>query len=260
MAQPLFRWRMGRAAAGQGIYAGIARFGRERRDFVASVLEEVRSRGPLTAGELAAGARGEGGWWGWGEGQVGPRVPVLGRAGHHRHPPGLRAGLRPCPSVVAPGRFSICRRLIRRRRSANCCVAPPGPWASPPPAICATTSALDDGGCERVWPSWPRLGDLLPVAVEGWFEARLAGSGGTAAAANRGAVRCCRRSIRWSLSAREPSGCSTSATESRSTRPHTSETHGYYVLPFLFRDRLGGAGRSQKRPQGGLPAGSANTP
>ena len=37
--QPLFRWRMERAARGEGIYGGRARFGRERPDFI----DEVRA-------------------------------------------------------------------------------------------------------------------------------------------------------------------------------------------------------------------------
>src|SRR5262249_19143250 len=45
--QPLFRWRMARAEQGQGIWSGIARFGRDRRAYVDEVLRAVASRGPL---------------------------------------------------------------------------------------------------------------------------------------------------------------------------------------------------------------------
>ena len=77
---PLFRWRMARAGSLEQIYAGLARFVRDRRAYVDSVLAEVAERGPLRASELtssgvdrAPGATpGDapslprtGGWWGW---------------------------------------------------------------------------------------------------------------------------------------------------------------------------------------------------
>ncbi len=66
-AQPLFRWRMQDAHDGVGTWKGIARFLRERREFVDRVLDEIRDRGPLSASELDLGHKGEGGWWGWSE-------------------------------------------------------------------------------------------------------------------------------------------------------------------------------------------------
>ncbi len=66
---PLFRWRMERAARGEGIYGGLARFGRERPDFIAAVLAQVEARGPLSARELEEGGRGAGSWWGWSDGK-----------------------------------------------------------------------------------------------------------------------------------------------------------------------------------------------
>jgi uncharacterized protein YcaQ len=65
--QPLFRWRMADAHDGVGVWKGVARFLRERRDFVDRVLAEIRARGPLAASELDMGHKGEGGWWGWSE-------------------------------------------------------------------------------------------------------------------------------------------------------------------------------------------------
>ena len=61
----LFRWRMARAEAGVGVYSGLARFGREKRSLVEHVLDEIARRGPMSAGELEAGEKGAGGWWGW---------------------------------------------------------------------------------------------------------------------------------------------------------------------------------------------------
>lgn len=61
---PLMQWRMERAARGDGIYNGLAAFGRERRDFVEAIFQEVSTRGPLAASDID-GHKGSGGWWGW---------------------------------------------------------------------------------------------------------------------------------------------------------------------------------------------------
>ena len=62
---PLFRWRMEDARRGAGVWKGVAGFLRERRDLVDRALEEVRDRGPISAGELELGEKRQGGWWGW---------------------------------------------------------------------------------------------------------------------------------------------------------------------------------------------------
>jgi uncharacterized protein YcaQ len=67
--QPLFRWRMQRAASLEQIYLGLAKFVRARRSYVDSVLAEVATRGPLRAGELTASTPRKGGWWGWSDGK-----------------------------------------------------------------------------------------------------------------------------------------------------------------------------------------------
>jgi len=67
--QPLFRWRMERAARGEGTYGGLARFGREKRAFIEEVRREIEVRGPIGAGELSIGGKGQGSWWGWSDGK-----------------------------------------------------------------------------------------------------------------------------------------------------------------------------------------------
>jgi uncharacterized protein len=66
---PHFRWRMARAARGEGIYGGLARFGKEKRAFIEEVRKEIATRGPMGAGELSGGGKGQGSWWGWSDGK-----------------------------------------------------------------------------------------------------------------------------------------------------------------------------------------------
>ncbi|WP_298163160.1 winged helix-turn-helix domain-containing protein [Brevundimonas sp.] len=67
--QPLMRWRMERARDGHGIWTGLNRFGRERRDYIDGVLTEIERRGPVTGADFAAGPRGKPGWWEWSDGK-----------------------------------------------------------------------------------------------------------------------------------------------------------------------------------------------
>ena len=68
--QPLFRWRMGDASV--DAWGGMRRIARERPDFLKRILVDVRERGPISAGDLAAAHSGEkpkkkGPWWDWDE-------------------------------------------------------------------------------------------------------------------------------------------------------------------------------------------------
>lgn len=61
---PLMAWRMKKAAAGEGIYKGLAEFGRQEKTFIGKVLNVVGEKGPLSASELGKGGA-KGPWWGW---------------------------------------------------------------------------------------------------------------------------------------------------------------------------------------------------
>ncbi|PVZ09225.1 MULTISPECIES: winged helix-turn-helix domain-containing protein [unclassified Pseudomonas] len=65
--QPALRWRHACAARGEGIYQGLARFGRERREVLDRVLDQVASRGALPAGALNTREGKAGPWWDWSE-------------------------------------------------------------------------------------------------------------------------------------------------------------------------------------------------
>lgn len=65
---PLLRWRMERARDG-AMWTGLARFGREKRDYIDGVLAEIERRGPVTGADFSEGPRGAPGWWSWSDGK-----------------------------------------------------------------------------------------------------------------------------------------------------------------------------------------------
>jgi uncharacterized protein YcaQ len=67
--QPLLRWRMARARAGEGVWSGLAAFGRERLAYIDAVLARIEQDGPVTGGDFAEGPRGAPGWWSWSDGK-----------------------------------------------------------------------------------------------------------------------------------------------------------------------------------------------
>jgi uncharacterized protein YcaQ len=62
---PLFRHRME-----QQSHWGLQHFADNSRDYVDSVLEEVRTHGPIPVGDLSEPGQRVGSWWGWGEGKL----------------------------------------------------------------------------------------------------------------------------------------------------------------------------------------------
>ncbi len=60
--QPLLRWRTRRAAEGE-TWANLTAMAAERAEYVATVLDEVGRRGPVTAAELSDPRPRQGEWW-----------------------------------------------------------------------------------------------------------------------------------------------------------------------------------------------------
>lgn len=63
--QPLLRWRMARAAAGEEGWGRTRRVLQEHPQFVEHVLRRIRDEGPSSAGDLHVGERPAGPWWDW---------------------------------------------------------------------------------------------------------------------------------------------------------------------------------------------------
>ncbi len=65
--QPLFRWRMARARAGE-TWTGLAIFRRDQSDFIDAVLKRIERDGPVTGGDFAEAPHAVG-WWNWSRGK-----------------------------------------------------------------------------------------------------------------------------------------------------------------------------------------------
>ena len=88
--QPLLRWRMARAAAGEGTWSGIARLATERPELIEGIYRRVRDEGPMGVSGLEQRQR-TGPWWGWSEGKIAlewlfwtGRLTAAGRRGFER--------------------------------------------------------------------------------------------------------------------------------------------------------------------------------
>lgn len=66
---PLFRWRMDDARNGIGTWGGLKRYATTHKDLVKGVLDQLAERGPLGASELIDGGKSQGAWWGWSQGK-----------------------------------------------------------------------------------------------------------------------------------------------------------------------------------------------
>jgi uncharacterized protein YcaQ len=164
--QPLFRWRMARAEAGEQ-WGGLARFGRERRDYIDNILAEIEQRGPVTGADFATGPRGQPGWWSWSDGKRALEwlfwagyVTTKTRRGFERV---YDITERALPSAVVnaptPDEDEAIRELVRRSALAM---------------GVATEADLRDyfrlplEHARRAVRELVEAGELTPVSVEGW--------------------------------------------------------------------------------------------
>lgn len=233
---PLLRWRMRRAANGQGIYRELATFGRERRDVLDRVLQAVDERGALGAGSLTTRTEKAGPWWDWSAEKLAlewlfaaGEVTVAGRRGFERLYD-LPQRVIPAEQLNHPGldEAEAQRRLLLHSADA---------------LGVATEKDLRDyyrldaaDGKKRI-AELVEAGELLPVAVEGWRQVAYC----------RGEAKIPRR-IRHStlLSPFDSLIWERDRTERlfgfryrlEIYTPPAKRVYGYYVLPFLHHERL----------------------
>jgi uncharacterized protein YcaQ len=236
-SQPLFRWRMQDAHDGVGTWKGIARFLRERRDFVDKVLNEIGTRGPLAASELEMGHKGEGGWWGWSEAKRAVEclfwtgeLTTATRRGTFERVYGLPEKVLPAAvlDTPTPPREDAQRELYRRAIRAM---------------GIATSKDLRDyfrmpvEGAKARMAELVEAGEMIPVSVKGWKEpAFLDPAARWPRRVEASALLSPFDNLIWFRERAERMFAVRYRIEIYT--PAEKRTHGYYVLPFLEGDAL----------------------
>jgi uncharacterized protein YcaQ len=230
--QPLLRWRMEDARQGVGVWKGVARFLAEHRPFIDKALAAIHERGPLSAGELELGERGQGGWWGWSEAKRATEclfwageLTTATRRGTFERVYGLPEDVLPKAvwSAPTPSRAQAHRVLLRRAAAAM---------------GVATERDLRDyfrmgvADARQGVADLVEAGDLTPVAVQGWDQPAYLASGARRprkVVAN--ALLSPFDNLIWFRERAERLFDVRIRLEIYT--PAAKRTHGYYVLPFL---------------------------
>lgn len=235
--QPLFRWRMERARRGEGIYTGLAQFGRERADLIEAVRREIETDGPKAAGELSHDHRGEGGWWGWSEGKRAVEwlfwagiVTTATRRGAFERVYDLTERVLPRAVVETPTppEPEALRELVRLSSLA---------------LGIATERCLRDyyrlgvAGARQAVAELVESGDLVPVTVAGFRNpAYLAKDARMPRRVEARALLAPFDPLVWQRERTEALFGARIRLEIYT--PADKRSHGYYVLPFLLGDTL----------------------
>lgn len=234
--QPLLRWRMERAARNEGIWQGIASIASERRAYVDAVLAEIAARGPLGASQLSEPGSRSGRWWGRADGKRAleylfwtGQVTTAARRNFERLYD-LPARVLPQAILAAPTPSEAdAQRSLTMIAARALGVATAGDlrdyFRLKPADGARAIAALVD------------TGELAEVTVEGWRHPAYLDP----------AARVPRRvEAAALLSPFDPLVWERARTERlfgfryriEIYTPATKRTHGYYVLPFLWGERL----------------------
>ncbi len=233
---PLLRWRMQQARNGEGIYKQMARFGREQQPLIRRVLQAVREQGALGAGSLGQKAAGSSAWWGWSAEKhalewlfAAGEVTVAGRRGFERLYD-LPERVLPTAVLNAPEVESAeaQRRLLLHAAEA---------------LGVATEKDLRDYYRLDTRDSQARLAELLeagelqPVQVQTWAQpAYCQGEPKIPRKVEASALLSPFDSLIWERARTERLFDFRYRLEIYT--PQHKRVYGYYVLPFLYRDRL----------------------
>ncbi|HEY2177146.1 MAG TPA: crosslink repair DNA glycosylase YcaQ family protein [Caulobacteraceae bacterium] len=227
--QPLFRWRMERARGGD-TWTGLARFARERRDYIDAVLERIEREGPLTGGDFSEGPR-QAGWWEWSNGKRALEwlfwcgfIATKTRRNFERvYDLAERVIPAKVLNVPAPSEAGAHRQLLRIA-AARLGVATEGDLRDYFRMPVAETKARL---AELV-----EAGELTPVTVKGWGKAAWLAPGAKSARPTAGGVLLSPfDNLIWRRERAERLFGTRIRLEIY-TPAHKRE-HGYYVLPFL---------------------------
>lgn len=228
--QPLLRWRMARAEAGE-MWTGLARFGRERRDYIDGVLKEIERRGPVTGADFNDAPRGAPGWWEWSDGKRALEwlfwaglITTKTRRGFERvYDLTERALPRRIVETQTPDEADAQRELVRIAARA---------------LGVATAADLRDYFRLPLADAKARVAELVeaeeltPAAVKGWRQtAYLAAGARTPRKVTAAALLSPFDNLIWTRDRTERLFGTRVRLEIYT--PAHKRTHGYYVLPFL---------------------------
>jgi uncharacterized protein YcaQ len=231
---PLLRWRMARAERGESGWGSLRAYAKERRHEADSILARIAADGPLAASDLETGRTG---WWEWsGSKRVlewlfwAGKITTATRRGSFERVYDL-------PERVIPGSIlamqtpepADARRALLRRAARALGVATAKDlrdyFRLSPADAAPALAELAEGG------------ELVPVRVEGWRDL---------AWLDPDARRPVRAGGRALLAPFDPLIWERSRAERlfglhyriEIYTPAKKRVHGYYVLPFLLRDRI----------------------
>jgi uncharacterized protein YcaQ len=228
--QPLLRWRMARAEAGE-MWTGLSRFGRERRDYIEGVLKEIERRGPVTGSDFNDAPRGAPGWWEWSDGKRALEwlfwaglITTKTRRGFERvYDLTERALPRRIVDLPTPDEADAQRELVRIAARA---------------LGVATAADLRDYFRLPLAEAKARVGELveagelIPLTVKGWRQpAYLAAGARKPRKVTASALLSPFDNLIWTRDRTERLFGTRVRLEIYT--PAHKRTHGYYVLPFL---------------------------
>lgn len=230
------RWRRDQARQGIGIYRQLARFAVEQPQVVAQTLEAVVQQGALGAGSLARRAEQAGPWWDWSPGKLAlewlfaaGEVTVAGRRGFERLYD-LPERVLPAEILAAPAPApEAARRALLLRSARALGVASEVQLRdyfrlSPAEARQGLAELLEEGG-------------LQPLQVQGWSKpAYVAETPNPGRPVRAAALLSPFDSLVWERERTEQLFGFRYRLEIYTPAP--KRVYGYYVLPFLYRERL----------------------
>ena len=235
--QPLLRWRMARAERLEGMWSGIAKFARERRDYVDSVLARVAADGPLTAAEIGERGPRRGTWWDRHDGKFAldylfwaGKVMAISRSNSFERSYDLPERVLPRRIFAAPTPPEVDAQRALMRLAAKALGV-------------ATAKDLRDyfrmspGDGQRAIETLVEGGELIPVTVAGWRQqAYLDAQARIPRRVEAAALLVPFDPLIWERARTERLFDFRYRIEIYTPAPQ--RVHGYYVLPFLLGDAL----------------------
>lgn len=233
---PLLRWRMRRAADGQGIYRQLAEFGRQQREVVARVLRSVREQGALGAGSLSSRTERAGPWWDWSAEKhalewlfAAGEVTVAGRRGFER--------LYDLPERVIPAAQFEHPELDEDEAQRQLLLRSAAALGVATAKDLRDYYRLDAADSKARIAELVEAGELQRVAVEGWTQpAYCRGEPNLPRRIRASALLSPFDSLIWARERTERLFDFRYRLEIYT--PQHKRLYGYYVLPFLHDERL----------------------